>query len=73
VHQLLKLIYEGKLIDRDKAKIWLELLSYCYIKPRADVSVQMQGIIMQQEEAQKLSTNELIDFLKQTEKKNEVS
>jgi hypothetical protein len=32
--QLLKLIKDGNLGDRDKARIWIELLSYCQSKPR---------------------------------------
>lgn len=34
VHQILALVKDGKLADKDKARIWLELLSYCHPKPR---------------------------------------
>ena len=41
IHQLIKIVTTGKLQDRDKARVWMELLSYCYAKPRAEMTVEV--------------------------------
>lgn len=44
VHHLLNLIKTGKLRDIDKARIWMELLSYCHFKPRPPVNVEIDNL-----------------------------
>ena len=44
VHHLLALIKSGNLRDIDKSRIWMELMSYCYAKPRADINVQVDDV-----------------------------
>lgn len=42
IHQLLKYTTkESNLPDKDKARIWMELMCYVYAKPRAELDVQM--------------------------------
>ena len=45
IHQLLKYTGEkSRLPEKDKARIWIELCSYCYTKPRIDMNVEMENI-----------------------------
>lgn len=44
VHHLLNLIKTGNLRDNDKARIWMELVSYCHAKPRAEMNVQVDNV-----------------------------
>lgn len=43
VHHLLGLIKTGKMQDKDKARVWMELMSYCYAKPRAEMNVELNN------------------------------
>lgn len=29
--------------DKDKARVWMELMSYCYAKPRAEMNVELNN------------------------------
>lgn len=44
VKHLLSLIQKGNLRDIDKARIWMELMSYCHAKPRASMHVEVDNI-----------------------------
>jgi len=41
VHLLQYCDVKSPLQPKDKARIWMEILSYCYAKPRADLKVEM--------------------------------
>lgn len=44
LHQLLKYTSkESKLSDKEKARIWMEIASYCYAKPRADQTIDVEN------------------------------
>lgn len=42
IHQLIKIVTTGKLNDRDKARVWMELLGYVYAKPKAELDVKVE-------------------------------
>jgi len=43
VHLLQYCDVKSPLQPKDKARIWMEILSYCYAKPRADLNVDIQN------------------------------
>ena len=45
ISHLINLAKNGDMKDIDRARIWMELMSYLYPKPRAEVSVQMDNPI----------------------------
>lgn len=65
VHQILALVKDGKLADKDKARIWLELLSYCHPKPR-EVEVD-PDMLDPEEDLSSEPTAKLLEFVRSQE------
>jgi len=43
IAHLLKLVKDGDMQDKDRARIWMELLSYVYAKPKAEMHVELDN------------------------------
>ena len=64
VHQLIKIVTTGKLTDRDKARVWMELLGYVYAKPKAELDLKVEDITKKKTIVSELG-NKVIDALNQ--------
>ena len=51
IRHLLDLAKNGDMQDKDRARIWMELLSYIYAKPRAEMHVEVDNINSEQQSA----------------------